>query len=94
MFFHMISTPNTINPEPRRSLPSTCTDALMPRRHECLRAAVAPRHNVDVPGCTNALKGRKPEKGHPEHRRSLPSMVPRHTVHPEHKKRVIKTRFL
>ncbi|WP_259366507.1 MULTISPECIES: hypothetical protein [unclassified Colwellia] len=26
------------------------------------------------------------EKGHPEHRRSLPSMASRHTVHPEHKK--------
>ena len=23
---------------------------------------------------------------HPEHPRSLPSMAPRHTVHPEHKK--------
>ena len=42
---------------------------------------------VDVQGCTNALKGRMPEKGKPEHRRSLPSMSSRHTVHPEHKKR-------
>ena len=25
------------------------------------------------------------EKGHPEHIRSLPSMAPRYTVHPEHK---------
>jgi hypothetical protein len=57
---------------------------------------------VDVQGCTNALKDihtwmcvsrvmqeqlpRMSEKGHPEHRRSLPSMAPRHTVHPEHKK--------
>ena len=41
---------------------------------------------VDVHGCTNALKDRMSEKGHPEHRRSLPSMATRHTVHPEHKK--------
>jgi hypothetical protein len=39
-----------------------------------------------VQGCTNALKDRMSEKGHPEHRRSLPSMATRHTVHPEHKK--------
>jgi len=30
------------------------------------------------------LERQEPEKGHPEHRRSLPSMEPRHTVHPEH----------
>ncbi len=48
------------------------------------------------------LERQKPEKGHPrlwlpaslyllhpcsrEHRRSLPSMATRHTIHPEHKK--------
>ncbi|WP_259368757.1 hypothetical protein [Colwellia sp. Bg11-12] len=32
------------------------------------------------------MKNRMYEKGHPEHRRSLPSMALRHTVHPEHKK--------
>jgi hypothetical protein len=47
---------------------------------------MALRHTVDVQGCTNALKDRMSEKGHPEHRRSLPSMALRHTVHPEHKK--------
>jgi hypothetical protein len=41
---------------------------------------------VDVQGCTNALKDRMSEKGHPEHIRSLASMPPRYTVHPEHKK--------
>jgi hypothetical protein len=41
---------------------------------------------VDVQGCTNALKDRMSEKGHPEHRRSLPSMATRHTVHPEHRR--------
>jgi hypothetical protein len=46
---------------------------------------MAPQHTVDVHGCTNALKGRKLEKGHPEHRCSMPSMAPQHTVHPEHK---------
>ena len=52
---------------------------------------MALRHTVDVQGCTNALKGRTPEKGRPKHRRSLPSMALRHTVHPEHKKpKVIK----
>jgi hypothetical protein len=44
---------------------------------------------VYVQGCTNALKDRMSEKGHPEHRRSLPSVAPRHTVRPEHKKPVI-----
>jgi hypothetical protein len=52
----------------------------------CLGAAMAPRHTLDMQGCINALKDRMSEKGHPEHRRSLPSMAPRHTVHPEHKK--------
>jgi len=70
----------------RRFLPSTCMEALMQRRHGCLKAVMTPRHNVDVQGCTNALEDRMSEKGHPEHRRSLPSMAPRHTVHPEHKK--------
>jgi len=27
---------------------------------------------------------------HPEHRRSFPSMAPRHTVHSEHKKSLLK----
>jgi hypothetical protein len=40
----------------------------------------------NVHGCTNALKDRMSDRGHPEHCRSLPSMAPRHTVHPEHKK--------
>ena len=39
---------------------------------------------VDVQGCTNALKDRMSEKGHPEHIRSYASMPPRYTVHPEH----------
>ena len=54
----------------------------MQQRHGCLRAVMT----VDVHGCTNALKDRMSEKGHPEHRRSLPSMATRHTVHHEHKK--------
>ena len=32
--------------EHRRSLPSTCMDALMPRRHGCLGTAMALRYNV------------------------------------------------
>jgi len=35
---------------------------------------------------TYVLSGTKNMTVHPEHRRSLPSMAPRHTVHPEHKK--------
>ncbi|NQZ86410.1 MAG: hypothetical protein HRT54_02380 [Colwellia sp.] len=62
----------------------------MPRRHGCLRTAMT----VDVQGCTNDLKDRMSEKGHPEHRRSLPSMAPRHTVHPEHKKADIIVGFI
>ena len=41
---------------------------------------------VDVQGCTNDLKDRMSEKGHPEHRRSFPSVPSRHTVHPEHRR--------
>ena len=40
---------------------------------------------VDVQGCTNALKERMSERGRPEHIRSLASMPPRYTIHPEHK---------
>jgi hypothetical protein len=42
--------------------------------------------SIDVLGCTNALKGRMPEKSHPEHPRSFSSMKPRHTIHPEHRR--------
>jgi hypothetical protein len=31
---------------------------------------------VGVQGCTNAMEDRMSEKGHPEHRHSLPSMAP------------------
>jgi len=34
------------------------------------------------------------KNGLSEHRRSLPSMAPRHTVHPEHKKTSDKAGFL
>jgi len=33
------------------------------------------------------------EEGHPEHLRSLTSMAPRYTVHPEHKKASINEAF-
>ena len=34
------------HPEHRRSLPSTCMEVLMQRRHGCLGAAMASRHTV------------------------------------------------
>jgi len=44
----------------------TCMDVLMQHRHGCLRAVTT----VDVQGCTNALKDRMSEKGHPEHKKA------------------------
>jgi len=49
------------------------------------------QHHViaSMDGGTYDLSGTKIMTAHPEHRRSLPSMAPRHTAHPEHKKSLL-----
>ncbi|MFT5023856.1 MAG: hypothetical protein ACI9O3_001461, partial [Colwellia sp.] len=45
---------------------------------------------ASMDGGTYDLSGTKIMTVHPEHIRSLPSLAPRYTVHPEHKKPVIE----
>jgi len=54
-------------------------------------ASMQSQHHViaSMDGGTYDLSGTKIMTAHPEHRRSLPSMAPRHTAHPEHKKSLL-----
>ncbi len=73
-------------PENPRSLPSTCRDALMPRRQGYLRVTLATRHTVhlehrrSLPStCKDALMPRR--QGY-----LRVALAPRHTVRPEHRR--------
>jgi hypothetical protein len=51
-------------------------------RHGGLGTAMDVRHTIEVHGCTNALKGRMPEKDHPEYKRLLINFSRRFLFYP------------
>jgi len=75
-----------VHPEHLRSLLSTCMDALMPQRHECLKVAMTSRYTVhsehrrSLPStCMDALMPQR-------HGCLRVAMTSRYTVHPEHRR--------